>query len=201
MLKNKDRLLSELPPMNRSTLKRLEAYAVVAALVSILVPMPVNGDPLAKLEVPTGQALFHEYCSQCHGADGIGDGPMAKVLKTPPADLTTIKQRAQGAFPATRIVEIIRYGGSLPGHGAEGMPVWGKVFSEERGGGKFGAAYSRKAVIELKRYLESDSEALEFRKLRHLGRRMPHRELRSESMYPARSRISLRVKCMFGIGA
>jgi mono/diheme cytochrome c family protein len=153
--KKKDRLLSGLPPMNRSTLKRLEAYAVVAALVSILGPMPVNGDPLAKLEVPTGQALFHEYCSQCHGADGIGDGPMAKVLKTPPADLTTIKQRAQGAFPATRVVEIIRYGGSLPGHGAEGMPVWGKVFSEERGGGKFAAAYSRKAVIELKRYLES----------------------------------------------
>ena len=78
-----------------------------------------------------------------------GDGPMAKVLKTPPADLSTIKQRAQGAFPATRIVGIIRYGGSLPGHAAEGMPVWGKVFSGGRGGGKFGAAYSRKAVIEL----------------------------------------------------
>ena len=37
---------------------------------------------------------------------------------------------------ATRIVEIIRYGGSLPGHGPRGMPVWGKVFSEEGGGGK-----------------------------------------------------------------
>ena len=141
--------------MNRSTLKQLEANAVVSALVSMLLPVVVSATPLAKLEVPTGQALFHEYCSQCHGADGTGDGPMAKVLKTPPADLTSIKQRAQGTFPAARIVEIIRYGGSLDGHGAEGMPVWGKVFSEKGGGGKFGEAYSREAVIELKRYLES----------------------------------------------
>jgi len=141
--------------MNRLPFKQLKAYAVISASVSMLVPVWVKAAPLAKLEVPTGQALFHEYCSQCHGADGTGGGPMAKVLKTPPADLTSIKQRAQGTFPAARIVEVIRYGGSLPGHGAEGMPVWGKVFSEEGGGGKFGAAYSRKAVIELKRYLES----------------------------------------------
>ena len=35
------------------------------------------------------------------------------------------------------------------------MPVWGKVFSNKGGGGKGGGAYSRRAVIELKRYLES----------------------------------------------
>ena len=34
------------------------------------------------------------------------------------------------------------------------MPVWGKVFSDEGGGGKVGEGYSRRAIIELKRYLE-----------------------------------------------
>jgi hypothetical protein len=35
------------------------------------------------------------------------------------------------------------------------MPVWGKVFSGEGGRGKSGGAYSRRAVVELKRYLET----------------------------------------------
>jgi hypothetical protein len=35
------------------------------------------------------------------------------------------------------------------------MPIWGLVFSKEGNGGKAGAAYSRRAVIELKSYLQS----------------------------------------------
>jgi len=35
------------------------------------------------------------------------------------------------------------------------MPVWGKVFSDKGGGGKVGGAYSRRAIIELERYLET----------------------------------------------
>ena len=84
-----------------------------------------------------------------------------RLLKVEPADLTGICIRARGTFPANQVVEIIRYGGNLaghgtmPGHGAAVMPVWGRVFSEEGGGGKGGGAFSRRAVIELKRYLES----------------------------------------------
>jgi hypothetical protein len=51
-------------------------------------------------------------------------------------------------------VEIIRYGGNMAAHGTAVMPVWGKVFSDE-GGGKGGGAFSRRAVVELKRYLET----------------------------------------------
>ena len=80
---------------------------------------------------------------------------MAEVLKITPANLTTISERANGSFPADRIVEVIRYGGNVAGHGTTAMPVWGKVFSDEGGGGKGGGAYSRRAIIELKRYLET----------------------------------------------
>lgn len=104
---------------------------------------------------PSGPALYREYCSQCHGADGTGNGAMAKVLTVKPADLTAISKRANGSFPAARVAEIIRYGGDVAGHGPHAMPVWGKVFSEAGGRGKGGGAYSREAVIELKNYLES----------------------------------------------
>jgi hypothetical protein len=35
------------------------------------------------------------------------------------------------------------------------MPIWGLVFSNEGQGGKGGAAFSRRAVIELKNYIQS----------------------------------------------
>jgi mono/diheme cytochrome c family protein len=104
---------------------------------------------------PSGRDLFLEHCAVCHGADATGKGPMAAELKTSPADLTRTSARNQGTFPASRIVEVIRYGGNMPGHGPSGMPVWGKIFSNKGGRGKIGGAYSRRAVVELKRYLET----------------------------------------------
>jgi putative copper export protein/mono/diheme cytochrome c family protein len=35
-----------------------------------------------------GEALFAQNCTSCHGPDGHGDGPAAKDLQPPPADLT-----------------------------------------------------------------------------------------------------------------
>jgi mono/diheme cytochrome c family protein len=35
-----------------------------------------------------GEALFPSHCAACHGAEGRGDGPAAKGLPEPPADLT-----------------------------------------------------------------------------------------------------------------
>ena len=68
---------------------------------------------------------------------------MAKVLTVAPADLTEISKRANGKFPADRVVEIIRYGGNVTGHGSQVMPIWGRVFSSEGGSGKVGNAYSQ----------------------------------------------------------
>jgi len=38
--------------------------------------------------IAAGEALFLQNCSSCHGLDGHGDGPAAKDLQPPPADLT-----------------------------------------------------------------------------------------------------------------
>ena len=60
-------------------------------------------------------------------------------------DLTVLSQQAQGKFPAERIANIIRYGGSLPDHSINSqMPVWAKIFFLE-----CGPVYSRRVVVEL----------------------------------------------------
>jgi mono/diheme cytochrome c family protein len=96
-----------------------------------------------------------DRCATCHGADATGSGPLASTLDVRPANLTKISQRHDGNFPAARVVEIITFGGNIAAHGNSPMPVWGKIFSSEGGGGKVGAAVSRRNLIALKRYLES----------------------------------------------
>lgn len=139
---------------------RLFRFSTLTVVAGLLVVIQTAATPLsARLggawDVPSGKDLFLEHCAQCHGNDGTGNGPMASVLTIKPADLTEISKRADGKFAGDRIADIIRYGGDITGHGARAMPIWGSVFSSEGKGGKGGAAYSRRAIIELKTYLES----------------------------------------------
>jgi mono/diheme cytochrome c family protein len=127
----------------------LRALALVTCLSLPAVALAGEAEPLS------GKDLFLDRCASCHGADAIGNGPAASALKLPPANLTEIAKRAGGTFPAARVVEIITYGGDIAAHGSGPMPVWGKVFSDEGGRGRIGAANSRRSVIALKRYLET----------------------------------------------
>jgi mono/diheme cytochrome c family protein len=135
-------------------------YGAFALFISTLIAILIFATwaiakPVGAADVPSGKDLFLEHCAQCHGSDGTGNGPMASALNVKPADLTTLSKRANGKFDAPRIADIIRFGGDISGHGTRAMPIWGSIFSKEGHGGKGGAAYSRRAVIELKTYLQS----------------------------------------------
>ena len=80
----------------------------------------------------SGPANFKRYCSPCHGASGKGDGPAARALKTPPADLTGITKR-YGTFPEEKVRAMILGEESLPSHGNREMPVWGPAFRQMSG--------------------------------------------------------------------
>jgi hypothetical protein len=72
---------------------------------------------------------FHAYCSPCHGRDGKGDGPVARALKRPPADLTTLAKRNHGVFPRADVRGFVTNGSAnIPEHGSSAMPVWGPTF-------------------------------------------------------------------------
>jgi mono/diheme cytochrome c family protein len=81
--------------------------------------------------VPTVSQDFQFHCAACHGANGKGGGPVARVLKIQPPDLTRIAERNGGAFPETVIFGTIA-GLDMPiSHGTREMPVWGDLFIGE----------------------------------------------------------------------
>ncbi|HSB79238.1 MAG TPA: c-type cytochrome [Candidatus Methylomirabilis sp.] len=77
---------------------------------------------------PDGRALFAAHCAECHGDTGKGDGPGAKIVRTPMTDFTN------AAAMANRddhfLAEIIKKGGSQFGR-SNAMPAWGMKLSDE----------------------------------------------------------------------
>lgn len=88
----------------------------------------VKREPIKPIESVSGSATFKAYCAQCHGVSGRGDGPAAKALKTPPADLTTLAKRNSGKFPTGGVKQVINGDTMSPAHGSREMPMWGPVF-------------------------------------------------------------------------
>jgi hypothetical protein len=82
-----------------------------------------------------GRATYRSYCATCHGKKGKGDGPLAKHLRIPPTDVTTISQRNDGKFPFDKMVKIIDGRQAVRAHGSPDMPVWGDVFLKSGSGG------------------------------------------------------------------
>lgn len=44
--------------------------------------------PYLTVSIAQGMQMFPELCADCHGAGGLGDGPLASTLPKPPADLS-----------------------------------------------------------------------------------------------------------------
>jgi mono/diheme cytochrome c family protein len=88
----------------------------------------VPGMPAAR-EQPDGASLYRAHCASCHGVSGRGDGPVARFLKHPPANLTRIGARNAGVFPADRVARAIDGRNVARTHGDSTMPVWGPIFA------------------------------------------------------------------------
>jgi len=77
-----------------------------------------------------GEREYRINCAVCHGADGKGNGPYAELLKVGLPDLTTLRKRSGGIFPAERITALIDGREMIAGHGSRDMPVWGYEYSK-----------------------------------------------------------------------
>ncbi|MGI9482790.1 MAG: c-type cytochrome [Hyphomicrobiales bacterium] len=83
--------------------------------------------PEKRLEL--GKRDFGVYCAPCHGATGMGDGPVAVELVNKPVNLTELSKNADGKFPEEKIKMLVD-GRDMPrAHGTSEMPVWGVWFS------------------------------------------------------------------------
>ena len=88
-----------------------------------------QNDTLPSHAMPTGKAMYFEYCSVCHGDEAKGDGPYASMLKVPPANLSTLAKRHDGKFPYEYVSNVLRFGPSTTIlHGSTDMPAWGPIF-------------------------------------------------------------------------
>lgn len=99
--------------------------ALGLAAISVAAGIALSGAALAD---EAGEAEYAANCATCHGAAGMGNGPLAEYMSIEVPDLTTIAQRNDGEFPFLEVIHIVDGRTGLRGHGSN-MPVWGDNFS------------------------------------------------------------------------
>lgn len=102
-----------------------------------------------------GILLYQRYCSNCHGDQAHGDGRIAHLLKTEPADLTQLTDE-DGRFPTDEVRKTIDGRAGILAHGTREMPIWGQVFLE--GDGPEAEAEVEAKIDDLIGYLEAIQE-------------------------------------------
>lgn len=114
--------------MRRLILTAFIAAVAVAAATAQAQAQTVKTGTMKQTVASDGPGMFNAYCASCHGLDGKGSGPAAKALSKAPADLTTIKARNGGTFPAIKIKRYIEGADEIAAHGSRDMPVWSTLF-------------------------------------------------------------------------
>lgn len=127
------------------------AFVVVLLLLSITTGCQQNerNEPA----IAGGRADFQAYCASCHGREAKGNGPVAEKLQTRPPDLTLLKKKFGGVFPAEYIMRTIDGREELAAHGTRAMPVWGKIWRSENDPAS--EVETQRILQELLSYLES----------------------------------------------
>jgi mono/diheme cytochrome c family protein len=132
----------------------LAAGGIAAALVAG-VPWAARFAARAAVNSP-GRILYLTYCESCHGLGGAGDGPAARSLRTPPADLTRLWQRYGMPLDRQRLAEYIDGRLLVSFHGRREMPIWGDEFFADAPAETPGLEATRRRLIEvLVEYLET----------------------------------------------
>jgi mono/diheme cytochrome c family protein len=142
-------------------------YITIMSVVTSALLWVNQGDGLAQQEevAAVGGTLFQQNCATCHGPKAKGDGPVANLLTTKPADLTQLTKKNNGEFPFWRVYRIIDGREEVPGHGEREMPVWGSEFLIKSGSSPLGYGSSamneaavRGQILGLVYYLQSIQE-------------------------------------------
>ncbi len=106
--------------------------AIVGYLMTLGVPdfnydEPWTSPEFARASVERGKVVYKEYCSQCHGATGEGDGPAASGLSPKPA---VHAKMAFDKLPVEYLYNVIYHGGRSVGK-SPGMPYWGLTIGQQ----------------------------------------------------------------------
>jgi mono/diheme cytochrome c family protein len=100
------------------------AMVVAAATAAIILWPAARPQPAGTSDA---RALFREHCAVCHGSDGRGDGPGARVVGQKIRDFTDAQ--AMRSVNDRFLFEIIQKGGSQFGR-SNAMPAWSMKLSD-----------------------------------------------------------------------
>ncbi len=134
---------------------RLFAAAAALAVASIAAP----GHGYAQ-GADIGKAEYMDRCASCHGEDGKGAGPVAKLLTVKVPDLAVLAKNNAGVFPFAKLYDVIDGREAVAAHGPRNMQVWGTFYEgeAERASGGYATSqehdsYTRGKIIALIGYI------------------------------------------------
>ncbi len=88
---------------------------------------PWTSQEFANASVDRGRVLYKQYCAQCHGFTGQGDGPAASGLDPKPAIHANIPFEK---LPTEYLYNVINHGGVAMGK-SPSMPYWGLTIGQQ----------------------------------------------------------------------
>jgi mono/diheme cytochrome c family protein len=88
---------------------------------------PWTSPEFGAASVDRGKVIYKEYCSQCHGATGKGDGPAASGLEPKPAIHVNIPF---DKVPIDYLYNVINHGGAAMGK-SPNMPYWNLTIGQQ----------------------------------------------------------------------
>jgi mono/diheme cytochrome c family protein len=109
---------------------------IISIVWLTLIALLFSGATLADTDreklIERGKNTYLIYCSNCHGQDASGNGPVAQLLKVPPSDLTLLKREGMKEFPFEEVYFSIDGRKDVKAHGYKQMPIWGHALGEKR---------------------------------------------------------------------
>ncbi len=140
--------VSDEPSPIRQEERSLKRSILFAQLVLLL----AGTANAASSGITRGRSLYLQYCASCHGRSGEGDGPVARSLTTPPANLRRLSERLGNPLPVDQVARYIDGREAVKAHGPRDMPVWVRRFYYES---DHDERQARKRIADLVTFLQS----------------------------------------------
>ena len=108
-------------------LRAVIGYLVVQGVKDFKYFEPWTTPEFGMASVDRGKVIYKEYCAQCHGFTGKGDGPGASGLEPKPAIHANIPFEK---MPTDYLYNVINHGGAAMGK-SPSMPYWGLTIGQQ----------------------------------------------------------------------
>jgi len=108
-------------------LRAVIGFLMVQGMTDFKYYEPWTSPEFEKANVDRGKVIYKEYCSQCHGATGKGDGPAVSGLNPKPAIHADIPFEK---LPTEYLYNVINHGGAAMGK-SPNMPYWNLTIGQQ----------------------------------------------------------------------